>query len=71
MTMKRQFRNYMSQQQKDKIGFANKGRKHTQQTKDKISKSLEKYWSQLPIKPASSGGTTTTPPPSSNPYQGE
>lgn len=61
----------MSQAQRDKIGAANKGRKHSQQTKDKISKALEKYWSLLPIKPASSGGTTTPPPSSSNPYQAE
>lgn len=49
-TMKRIFRNDMSQEQKDKIAAANKGKRHSQTTKDKISKSMEKYWSRLPYK---------------------
>lgn len=60
--MKRQFRNDMSQTQKDKIAMANKGKKLSQQTKDKISKSLEKYWSRLPVKPTTSTSGGTQPP---------
>lgn len=56
---KRQFRNDMSQSQRDKIAQANTGKKLSQQTKDRISKSMEKYWSRLPLKPttSTSGGT--------------
>ena len=52
--MKRQWRNDMSQQQKDKLSAINKGKKHSQQTKDKIAKSMEDYWRKLPYKPATS-----------------
>ena len=38
---KRQWRNDMSQEQKDKIAMANKGKTLSQTTKNKISKSLE------------------------------
>lgn len=54
---KRLFRNDMSQSQRDKIAMANTGKKLSQQTKDKISKSMEKYWSRLPLKPTTSGNT--------------
>ena len=59
---KRQWRNDMSQQQKDNIAQANKGKKLSQQTKDRISKSLEKYWSQLLPKPTTSTTGGTIPP---------
>lgn len=59
---KRQFRNDMSQSQRDKIAMANTGKKLSQQTKDKISKSMEKYWSRLPMKPTTSTSGTTLPP---------
>lgn len=58
---KRQFRNDMSQQQKDKIAQANKGKKLSPEIRNKISKSLEKYWSRLPMKPTTSTSGTTGP----------
>ena len=56
--MKRIYRNDMSQQQKDKIAAANKGKTLSQQTKAKISKSLQQYWQRLPMKPSDNGGTS-------------
>lgn len=58
---KRQWRNDMSQQQKDKLSAINKGKRHSQQTKDKIAKSMEDYWRKLPYKPATSTSGGTTP----------
>lgn len=57
--MKRIYRNDMSQSQKDKLSYINQGKKLSQSTKDKISKSMTKYWSDLPYKPDSTSGTTT------------
>lgn len=57
--MKRIFRNDMSQSQKDKLSYINQGKKLSQITKDKISRSMTKYWSELPYKPGSTSGTTT------------
>ena len=55
--MRRIYRNDMPQSQKDKIAAKNVGKKLSQTTKDKISKSLTKYWSKLPYKPPTSGST--------------
>lgn len=41
--MKRIYRNDMPQLQKDKIAAANTGKHHSEQTKQKISRSLTKY----------------------------
>ena len=60
--MKRQWRNDMSQSQKDKISMANKGKTLSQETRKKISKSHEKYWSRLPMKPTTSTSGGTQPP---------
>lgn len=51
----------MSQQQKDKLSAINKGKRLSQDTKNKISKSMTKYWSKLPYKPASPPSGNTTP----------
>jgi len=64
--MKRIYRNDMQQSQKDKLSAINKGKTLSQSTKDKISKSMEKYWSRLPYKPDS-----TPPSGSSITYLGE
>lgn len=50
-TMHRIYRNDMPQTQKDKIAAANIGKTLSQQTKDKISRSMQKYWQRLPYKP--------------------
>lgn len=49
--MRRIYRNDMQQAQKDKIAAANVGKTLSQQTKDKISRSMQKYWQRLPYKP--------------------
>lgn len=61
---KRQWRNDMSQQQKDKLSAINKGKKLSTHTKQLISKSLQDYWRKLPYKPttSTSGGTTPGTP---------
>jgi hypothetical protein len=56
---KRQWRNDMPQQQRDKIAQAHTGRKHTEQSKRKIADSLRKYWDGLAYKPVTSTGNTT------------
>jgi len=56
-TMKRRYRNDMSQSQKEKLSSINKGKRLSQRTKDKISQALVKYWSRLPYKPDTSGTT--------------
>lgn len=43
---KRQYRN-MSDEQRQTLSNINKGKKLSQETKNKISKSMQEYWSQL------------------------
>lgn len=50
---KRQFRNDMSDSQKQAISQKLQGRTLSQNTKEKISKSMSKYWANLPYKPTS------------------
>lgn len=61
----------MSQQQKDKIAAANKGKTLSQQTKAKISKSLQQYWQRLPSKPTTDSGTSGTAPVTGSPFRDE
>lgn len=51
ITMKRQYRNDMPQYVKDKHAAAQQGKKHTEETKEKISQSMKDYWWKLPFKP--------------------
>lgn len=69
--MHRLYRNDMAQAQKDKIAAANIGKTLSQQTKDKISRSMQKYWAQLPYKPDDGGDDDTPTPPLANPYDDE
>ena len=55
--MKRIYRNDMTPAQKAKLSAANKGKRLSQQTKNRIAQSMQKYWRSLPYKPTS--GTTT------------
>lgn len=48
--MKRQFRNDMSDEQKQAISQALRGRRHSEEHKRKIAQSMERYWAGLPIK---------------------
>lgn len=67
---KRIYRNDMPQQQKDKIAAAQTGRKHPQYVKDKISKSMQKYWQGLENKPGTDNpNTPTQPPPPATPFE--
>lgn len=50
--MKRQYRNDMSYAQKRAISNALRGRHHSENHKQKISKALERYWAELPLKPS-------------------
>ena len=45
------YRNDVSQQTRDKQSIAHKGRKQSEQTKQRISKSMTDYWAKLPLKP--------------------
>lgn len=59
--MKRIYRNDMTQAQKDKIAAANIGKHLSQQTKDRISRSMQKYWNGLPFKPTTDYADMTPP----------
>lgn len=48
--MKRVYRNDVSQETKVKQSLAHQGRKHSNSTKNKISKALCNYWAKLPLK---------------------
>ena len=41
----------MSDEQKQAISQALKGRRHSEEHKRKIAQSMEKYWAELPAKP--------------------
>lgn len=73
--MHRKYRNDMPQSQKDKIAAANVGKTLSPQTKDKISRSMQKYWAGLPLKPATdaagTGDDQKMPPLPTNPYAGD
>lgn len=58
--MRRIYRNDMSDSQKEKLSAINKGKTLSQQTKQRISRSMEKYWNSLPYKPTSGSTGTTT-----------
>ena len=49
--MKRIYRNDMSQRQKEDIAQKLTGRKLSEETKERISKSIQKYWAKLPTRP--------------------
>ena len=61
--MRRIYRNDMQQAQKDKIAAANIGKTLSQQTKDKISRSMQKYWQRLPYKPDTDADDMQPPTP--------
>lgn len=55
----RQFRNDMSDTQKQAISNKLTGRRLSQSTKDKISKSMCDYWNSLPLKPSTDNTDNT------------
>ena len=58
--MKRIYRNDVSFETKQKQSLAHKNKKHSQETKNKISQSLEQYWANLPSKPVENNNISKT-----------
>lgn len=57
---KRQYRNDMPDSQREKISQKLTGRKLSNDTKMKISKSMQDYWANLPLKPATGNNDINT-----------
>ena len=57
---KRIYRNDVSQQTREKQSLAHQGRKHSNDTKQKISKAMCDYWASLPMKPINHNNTSAT-----------
>lgn len=57
---KRIYRNDVSQQTREKQSIAHQGRKHSNDTKQKISKAMCDYWASLPMKPINNNDTSMT-----------
>lgn len=57
---KRIYRNDMPEAQRQAISNRLKGRSLSNDTKQKISKSMQDYWASLPMKPVTSTGSTGT-----------
>ena len=57
---KRIYRNDVSQQTREKQSIAHQGRKHSIDTKQKISKAMCDYWAKLPMKTINNNDTSTT-----------
>lgn len=55
--MKRIYRNCISDSTREKQSLAHKGRRHSESTKQKISRSLSNYWAQLPYSPNNNKST--------------
>lgn len=57
---KRVYRNDVSDTTRQKQSLAHQGRKLSSDTKRKISKSMQNYWAQLPMKPTNDNNSSTT-----------
>ena len=57
---RRKFRNDVSPQTREKQSLAHQGRKHSNDTKQKISKAMCDYWAKLPMKPINNNDTSIT-----------
>lgn len=60
---KRIYRNDVSPETREKQSIAHQGKKLSNDTKQKISKSMTDYWAKLPYKPINNTSTT-------NPFYG-
>lgn len=58
--MKRIYRNDVSNMTKEKQSVAHRGKNHTNETKQKISKAMQDYWAKLPTKPINNNNSTST-----------
>ena len=57
---KRLYRNDVSAETREKQSVAHQGRRHSNDTKQKISKAMCDYWEKLPMKPINNNDTSTT-----------
>ena len=57
---KRIYRNDVSQQTREKQSIAHQGRKHSNNTKQKISKAMCDSWAKLPMKPINNNDSSNT-----------
>lgn len=57
---KRIYRNDVSDTTRQKQSLAHQGRKLSNDTKQKISKSMTDYWAKLPMKPTTDNNSSTT-----------
>lgn len=57
---KRLYRNDVSPETREKQSVAHQGRKHSNDTKRRISKSMCDYWAKLPMKPITNNDTSMT-----------
>ena len=57
---KRIYRNAVSRQTREKLSVAHQGRRHSNDTKQKISKAMCDYWAKLPMKPIDNNDTSTS-----------
>lgn len=57
---KRIYRNDVSDITRQKQSLAHQGRKLSNDTKRKISKSMTDYWAKLPMKPITDNNSSTT-----------
>ena len=57
---KRIYRNDVSQLTREKQSIAHQGRKHSNDTKQKISKAMCDYWASLPMKPINNNNISAT-----------
>lgn len=55
--MKRNYRNDVSDETRQKQSVAHIGKKLSQETKNKISQQMQKYWATLPSKPNNNTST--------------
>ena len=58
--MKRIYRNDVSNSTREKQSVAHKGKTHSNETKQRISRAMCNYWAKLPTKPTTNNTTSTT-----------
>lgn len=58
--MKRIYRNDVSNITKEKQSIAHKGKSHSNETKQRISKAMQNYWAKLPTKPTTNNNSTSS-----------
>lgn len=57
---KRLYRNDVSAETREKQSIAHQGRRHSNDTKQRIIKTMCDYWAKLPMKPINNNDTSMT-----------